>query len=205
MKHLIFDFDGTLADSFSLILDIAYELTGAEKLPQKDIERLRQLPLTGAVRELHIPFYRLPRLLLQGRQLMHQRLAEVKSFSNMPEVLQELHDRQYTLVVMSSNSKKNVRKFLQANGLDHLFTAVYGSASVINKAYALKSVFRKHNLVASDCFYIGDEIRDMVAANYMHVPAVAVTWGFQAPQALRATKPFAVAEKPQDLLKIFPK
>ena len=205
MKSLIFDFDGTLADSFALLLDIAYEVTGVPRLPDAELEKLRQLPLIGAVRHLRIPLYRLPKLLLSGRQLMHDRLSEVGTFANMSEVLAELHRRGYDLYVMSSNSEMNVRVFLRNNNLEQLFTAVYGNASVINKAGAIKNVLRQHSIPASDAYYIGDEIRDMTAAHHVGVPAVGVTWGFQAPEALERTHPFAVAKKPADLLQIFPK
>ena len=43
MKTLIFDFDGTLADSFELVLDIAYELTGLPRQSDVEVTRLRQL------------------------------------------------------------------------------------------------------------------------------------------------------------------
>ena len=204
MKVLIFDFDGTLADSFALALDIAYELTGIGKASDAQLEKLRQLPLVWAIWALRIPVVRMPRLLFKGRQRMHERLAEVRPFENMPAVLAELHARGYEMHIMSSNSETNVRAFLQTNHLEQYFTSVAGNASIINKARALKRVMRRLAAVPEQCFYVGDEIRDMVAAAYCGVGPVGVTWGFQAPVALEKTKHYAIAYKPHDLLKIFP-
>ena len=202
MKTLIFDFDGTIADSFEIALEIAYEVSGVPRLSKQEMQRLRQLPLTKLVRELHVPLRRLPKLLLQGRQMMRQRIDEVRPFPGMPEVLAQLHGEGYSLLVISSNSEQNVRAFLQATKLEDYFDAVYGSASVFNKASSLKKVIRKSHLKSRDCFYIGDEVRDIIAARKAHVDAVAVTWGYQAPGALAKNHPFAIAREPMQLLPI---
>ncbi len=202
-KTLIFDFDGTLADSFALALDIAYEVTGATKLSAAEIERLRELPLTEVVRELRLPIFKIPKLLLVGRQMMHDRIREVQPFGGIEKVLRQLHDDGYRLLVMSSNSEQNVRAFLRSHDLEDLFAGVYGNASVLNKSTALKKVLKKHGLSPDECFYIGDEVRDVSAASRVGVDPVAVTWGFQARDALADYHPYAMADKPQDLVKIF--
>lgn len=203
MKTLIFDFDGTLADSFELALDIAYELTGSKKLTKKELNHLRQLPLPTVLRELHVPVLKVPRLLFHGRQRMHERIDELQPFEGIPETLSALHASGHELLVISSNSEQNVRTFLRKNGLESYFAGVYGSASIFNKAIALRKILRKNGLDPANCYYVGDEVRDVVAASRVHVEPVAVTWGFQAPRALMKYHPFAVARQPSDLLAIF--
>ena len=203
MKTLLFDFDGTIADSFELVLEITYELTGLQRQSKEEVARLRHLPLLKAVRELHLPVRHMPQLLLQGRQKMLERIDEVHPFPGIPDVLKKLHDSGYHLLVMSSNGEKNVRTFLRANHLEQYFNGVYGGASLFNKAITLRKVLRRNKLVAAECFYIGDEVRDVVAAKRARVKAVAVTWGYQAPKALVDHEPFAVADQPADLLRIF--
>jgi len=203
MKTLIFDFDGTIADSFELVMEIAYELTGLPRRSKKEIDRLRKLPLVKAAREFNIPFHKAPGMLIKGRQKMLERIHEVQPFEGMPDVLRELHEAGYHMLVTSSNSEKNVRAFLRANNLESYFDGVYGNASVFNKALSLKKVMRRNKLDAADCFYIGDEVRDVIAAAKVHIEPIAVTWGYQAPEALKKHHPFALAEEPDDLLRIF--
>lgn len=203
MKTLIFDFDGTLADSFELALEIAHELMDLGQLDEDEIARLRGMPPAKVMRKLHIPLTRVPRLLIRGRQKMHERIAEVHPFPGMPESLRSLHGSGYHLLVMSSNSERNVRTFLRANDLESYFDGVYGGASIFNKATALRKVMHRNRLGANDCFYIGDEVRDVVAAAKVGVEPVAVTWGFQTTDALLKYHPFALAKKPADLVRIF--
>lgn len=204
MKTLIFDFDGTIADSFELVIEIAYELTGLPKRSEEEVAKLRHLPFVRATRELGIPMRHIPRLLIQGRQKMLERIHEVHPFPGMPEVLKELHDNGYHLLVTSSNSEKNVRTFLRANELESYFDGVYGNASIFNKATSIRKVLRRNKLDPSDCFYIGDEVRDVIAAARVRVEPVAVTWGYQASEALAKYHPYALVDHPADLLRIFP-
>lgn len=203
MKTIIFDFDGTLADSFELVVDIAGELLGMERPDDATVAHLRSLPLTKVGRELKIPFTRLPRLLLQGRRKMHERMSEVHPFPGMSETLQALHTGGYHLLVMSSNSERNVRTFLRANNLELYFDGVYGGVALFNKASALRKILRRNRLSAEACYYVGDEVRDIVAATKAHVEPVAVTWGYQTAEALRAHHPYALVKDPVDLLQLF--
>jgi len=204
MKTLIFDFDGTLADSFELVLDIAYELTGIPKQSEEEVARLSQLPLIKVIQHLHIPLRKGPRLLIKGRQRMHERIHEVHPFPGIPKVLKQLHDNGYHLLVTSSNSEHNVRAFLRANKLEGYFDGVYGNAPIFNKAGALKRVLKRNKLDAADCFYIGDEVRDVMAAAKVGMEPVAVAWGYQAKTALAEYHPFALLDRPAELLKVFP-
>jgi phosphoglycolate phosphatase len=202
MKTLIFDFDGTLADSFELALEIARDLGIVGEMNREEIDRFRGMPPAKIIRELHIPLSRLPRLIVKGRQVMHQRIAEVHPFTDITHVIQELH-AQYKLLVMSSNSEQNVRAFLRTNNIETCFDGVYGGVGLFNKAASLRKVLRRTKLAPADCFYIGDEVRDVVAATKVRIEPVAVTWGYQAAAALEKYHPYALAKKPRDLLAIF--
>lgn len=204
MKTLIFDFDGTLADSFELVIEIAHELIDLPDMSDEDMAALRHQPLLKAAREMGIPLRHIPRLLVKGRQRMLERIHEVHPFPGIPEVLDKLHSGGYHLLVISSNSEKNVRTFLRANNLESFFDGVYGNASVFNKTTSLRRVIRRNRLDVTDCFYIGDEVRDIVAATKARIEPIAVGWGYQAPTALLEYHPYALLKEPAELLQIFP-
>lgn len=203
MKTIIFDFDGTIADSFELALDIAAELTNTTSVDRAEVARLRRLPLSKVIRELHIPITRIPRLLILGRQKMHERIHEVHPFPDIAKALERLHAQNNHLLVMSSNSEQNVRAFLRSNNLESYFDGVYGGVAVLNKASALRKIIKRNRIDITSCYYVGDEVRDIVAASKAGLEPVAVAWGYQDPVALAKYHPYALVKKPSDLVEVF--
>lgn len=203
MKTIIFDMDGTLADSIELALDIAHEITDIPRLSDEELERIRSLPPTKIIRELRIPLRHLPRLATEWRHRMHERIDEVHPHRGVPSALRELHDQGYHMLVISSNSEQNIRSFLRANKLEHYFSGVYGNVGVFGKAAALRKAIRRNNINRESCFYVGDEVRDIMAAKKVGVPIIAVGWGYQNPAILQKYEPFALISKPSELAPLF--
>jgi phosphoglycolate phosphatase len=204
MSNLIFDFDGTIANSFEVAENIFYELTGHERVTDENfIAYMRRLPLLKAAKEMHISTAQLPRLLLKGRALMQQRMDQVKAFAGISPVVKKLHEDGNRLFIISSNSQPNVEKFLKEHHLYECFDGVYGGVGLFSKARVLKKVMRRNKIKAEESFYIGDEVRDINAAKHANVRAVSVSWGYNDIEALKAEKPFATVTKPQDLIQVF--
>lgn len=201
MRTLLFDFDGTIADSFNVVVDIFYELTGHQHITDPaEILRLRKQPMMRVAKELHINPIQIPRLLIKGRKMMHEKLAEVPAFSGMAEALQALQGQGYQLYVMSSNSTQNVQAFLKATKLDTYFDEVYGNIGLLNKAAAIRKVMRQNGLQPHECVYIGDESRDIDGAKKAGVGMVSVTWGYNDVSLLREHHPDAIVEHPSELV-----
>ncbi len=202
MSTLIFDFDGTLADSLPLILKLFCELTNRPILPDAEIERLRVLPTTQLIRELKVPLWRVPVLLTKGRAAMAARMSEVPLFDGIPEVLAQLERDGHRMFIVSSNSVQNVEKFLKAHHLEHHFERVYGGAALTGKAIILRKIMRQNHIDSSEAFYIGDEVRDVDGAEKVGLRTVAVAWGLSGEQALAARKPYRLIRKASELPKM---
>lgn len=201
MRTILFDFDGTLADSFSVVVEIFYDLTGHAHIEDPEqIQRLRRLPIMKVVKEFHIPAYRVPRLLVKGRKMMGERMEDVQPFKGIPEAMAELQKQGHTLYIMSSNSKQNVEAFLDANGLTRYVTKVYGNIGLLNKAGAIRKVIRQNNLNAQDCVYVGDEVRDIDGAQRAGIPVVSVGWGYNDATLLQSRQPNALIYQPEKLV-----
>lgn len=194
--------DGTLADSIEVALDVAHDITGLPRLSDDEINRLRKMPPLKVLRELKIPLHQLPKLASEFRRRMHERIDEVKPCRGVPTVLKKLDQEDCHMLVMSSNSEKNVRSFLRTNHLEHYFGGVYGGVGLFGKSAALKRVMRRNRLNAKNCYYIGDEVRDIASAKKVGVPVVAVSWGFQDPETLSVHNPDKILAKPAELLNL---
>ena len=200
MKTVIFDFDGTLADSFTLILEIAYELTKHSVLKDKNkLQKLRELGLIEVVKQLKIPKYRWPVLLFRGRRIMNRRISEVTPVNGIQNCLKILQDNKIPVFIMSSNSQKNIELFLTSNDLKKYITKIYGGVGLFNKAKAFKKILRENNFSSSEIVYIGDEPRDIEASKVHNIKCIAVSWGFNTRAVLEKHKPYNVVDNISEL------
>jgi len=203
MAAIIFDFDGTIADSFETVVQIFYELTGRrEPLSADQIQRLRGTSLHQAAKELQIARWRIPFLLLKGRRRMRRVVAQLEPFAGIPELIHKLHAEGHELFIVSSNSVANIRAFLHRHNLHTYFLEMYGSVGLFNKRGALRRLLKDQNLEVVQAAYVGDEVRDVQAAQSLKLRVIAVAWGFAAGASLQAARPTALAKQPADLLRI---
>jgi phosphoglycolate phosphatase len=202
MKHIIFDFDGTLADSLPLFIELGQELVGITISPE-DIERYRNMPSRDILKEVKVPIYRFPALLVKGKAQMMKRMNEVKAFPGLNDIVERLGaDPQNKLYVVSSNSAGIINSFLATNDLSDNFASIYGNVGLFSKAQAIKKVMKREGFKAADSIYIGDEVRDIEAAQKVGIPIISVTWGFNGRQLLEKYHPNHLVDKPKQITDI---
>jgi HAD superfamily hydrolase (TIGR01549 family) len=201
MKHLIFDFDGTLADSLPIAASIANQMVPQLRLDDQKIAMLRELPTKQIIKASGMPYYRLPRLLVRGKKLLKTHLDELRIFPGIDQAIAQLHKDGYQMSVVSSNSEEIISKILTREGIQKYFVQVYGNVGLFNKTRAFKVVLRDQKITADQAIYIGDEVRDIEAARRGRLTMVAVTWGYNGPTILKKYKPDFVVSRPDQLVK----
>lgn len=205
MAIVLFDFDGTIADSLQLVVDIYRDLLHDDReLTPQELDMLRKLSAQRVAKELGVSLWRAPLLLRRGRKIMHSRITEVEPFADMPETIAALHARGHVLQVVSSNSVENVRDFLERNNMAEYFQEIHGSVGLFSKARSLRRIVRVHKFDPAQTFYIGDEARDVVAAKKARIRVIAVSWGYNHRELLESLAPDTIADKPDDLLELIP-
>jgi phosphoglycolate phosphatase-like HAD superfamily hydrolase len=129
-------------------------------------------------------------------------MKEIKLFDGMVKTLEELHAEGHNLFIVSSNSPRNVIGLLKQHHLGESFVDIEGGVSLFNKDKALTKLVKRNSLDSRETWYIGDELRDIDAANTTQLRSIAVTWGFTDKSTLISHQPTAVAEKPTDIMTI---
>jgi phosphoglycolate phosphatase len=202
MAAIIFDFDGTITDSFNYVADFLAEEAGLPPLNSVRKHQLRGLSMAEMARQLGCHWWQWPQLFFRGRRQMEKAVRRFKPFDGMSEIIHKLHGEGHELFIVSNNTTRNIRLFLHAHHLHNYFLQVYGGVNLFGKAPVLHRLIRDHRLDAANCVYVGDEVRDVEAAQAAGMRAVAVSWGYAKEAELNAAHPTVIADRPADLIKI---
>lgn len=200
-RVVVFDFDGTLADTFQVGWDILNSLAVDYKyrpLLPEDLATARDLSTRGMIRLLGIPKRKLPAISRQGVKLLRERMNEIQPLPGIPEMLKDLHARGVRMGIVTSNSVENVGIFTQNHGLE-FFEFVRSSSRLTGKAREIRRAMRQLGFRAEEALYVGDETRDIEACRTVGLRCAAVTWGYNSQRALEAERPHWMLERPEEL------
>ena len=202
---LIFDFDGTIADTLlaarhhynQLAEEYGYRTISREELPG-----IRDLDVKSALAHLNIPKRKVPLLLARGRRLLKNNIRFLPLIEGMAEALPLLRKKAHFFGILTSNATENVEAFLEEHRIRELFTFISSTSKLSGKSKHLRSIARTFSLNPAEILYIGDEIRDIRAAQKAGIDIAAVTWGFNSRDSLAVRSPLHLVESPAELTKL---
>ncbi len=202
-RLIVFDFDGTIADTPPTIVAIVNRLAvefGYKSLNEEEILALRGLSSREIVRQSQVSWLQLPFLLRRVKKELNQEIGQVKPIVGIEEALKVLKSEGYRLGILTSNLQESVTIFLEENNLQDIFEFVYPDASLFGKHRNIRRLLRLNALAPLELVYVGDESRDIVSARKSGVWAIAVGWGFNAPELLVQHHPDRLVDNPQALV-----
>jgi phosphoglycolate phosphatase-like HAD superfamily hydrolase len=204
-KALIFDFDGTLADSMLLVLPVYNALAPGLGLPpiaMAEIPRLRRLGPMKALEAYGVPLWKVPVLLHQVRRETEKQGTVPALFPGLASVFRSPAVSAVRRLILSSNSRSNIECFLSHHSIG-TFERIDSGASMFGKARRLRRLLKVCHLVPAEVVYVGDELRDIDAAREVGALSVAVSWGYAEREVLAAHGPNYLVDEPQQLVQLF--
>ncbi len=205
-KTIIFDLDGTVADTLPGNIKIANSLAkrfGFRKIEDEDYARLRDMSSSEIIKDLNIPTWKLPIIMWFGRRALNSSIFEIAPISGMDEILQILTDRGYRLGILTVNSEAHARAFVSQNNLENFFEFVRSRYGFLKKHRALKNLIKEYDLDPENTYHVGDESSDAVAAHNVGIKSVAVTWGLNSRKAMEDVSADYIIDSPDELLEVF--
>jgi len=203
-KYIFFDFDGTLADTEEVNFVIYQKL--AEKynlrnITLDDLGHLKKMSAKEIIEYVELKKRYLPFMLKRGKKLLTQDIRNVKLCkSDIFDTIKKIKELGIKVAIITTNSKTNVKMFLEEHNADYFdFIA---SSTMFGKELKIRKVMKKEKLQKSEVLYVGDEIRDIHAANRAEVDIASVAWGYNTVESLKKNKPNFLIFESEELLDI---
>ncbi len=203
LRLILFDFDGTLADSFQAVVAILDRLApkfGYPRLTPDVISRFRDFSSREVLQHSEVAAWQRLWLLYRVKRELKADLHQLRPIQGIEETLQGLRAAGYALGIVTSNTRSTVNAFLTLMGWDGYFTCIEASHRIFRKDRAISRLRRRLDLDCNAVAYVGDETRDVEAARQAGVVSISVTWGFNSERALRGSQPDLLLHHPHELL-----
>ena len=208
-RAVLFDFDGTLADTAADLSRALNRLRSARGLPDLPLEALRPYASSGArgligaglgIAPEHPEFKELRDGFLE--HYAREICVDTKLVPGMDKLLAGIEARGLRWGIVTNKSTRLTQILVETMGLQKRVACVVcgdttphlkpNPASLLHAARVLA-------LAPEDCVYLGDDVRDVQAARAAGMPVYAVAWGYG--RDLEGWQANAVLGEPEDLLK----
>lgn len=208
-KAVIFDLDGTLLNTLEDLTDGVNHVMKQFNYPKHTIEEVRSFVGNGIKllieRSLpggkENPEFNKVFSAFKSYYTSHCRI-KTKPYDGIMELISSLHAQGYKLAIVSNKNQAAVTELNNIYFSDYISTAI-GEQEGVRKKPAPDTVFKalnELNLKTDDAVYVGDSDVDRETAKNSGMNCISVTWGFRDRELLESLKPYAIIDKPADLL-----
>ena len=175
----IFDFDGTLADSFPWVMGMMNDVADKfafRRVDESELEALRQCDAREIMRRLGVKRWKLPMIARYVRARMAADVEQIGLFPQAGEMLAALSAAGVRLAVVSANGEDTIRTVLGPQNAARIDGFAAG-VSLFGKRNKLLKMARQAGVPRAESIVIGDELRDLEAARSAGMAFGAVAWG----------------------------
>jgi phosphoglycolate phosphatase-like HAD superfamily hydrolase len=204
--HIIFDFDGTIADTIPVMRTIAQHIadegTFDLQLTEENWAWVRDHSITELPAKFGVPLLRIPGLILQGREMMKKQILSVPVCRGVEALIHTLKEKGYVCGILSSSKREMIQEFLLQHNLVEEFEFVHSELNLFGKDKALLSLIKQYHLSRDETIYVGDELRDYEACKKIGLDCISVTWGLNSRTALTRAGNEMVIDSPAELISL---
>ncbi len=190
-KHIIFDFDGVIGNTFSLNWELVSMLhPGVTKEQYRILHHMGNVfeePVVPFTKETSTEYYR----------LYNERLA-LEHVGNALPTLAQLGQK-YRLHVVSSNCEEAIARVLREGMVLPCFGHILGKEAHESKVEKFRHIAREENLSLKEVLFVTDTLGDLKEAEKVSMPSLAVIFGYHPREVLLSGNPYKLVDTWKDL------
>jgi N-acetyl-D-muramate 6-phosphate phosphatase len=186
-QAILFDLDGTLADTAPDLAGAMNRLRAARGLEPTPYELLRPVASAGARGLIGAAFGLKPGD--DGYDELHDiflanyeqaLVVDSRLFDGISELLDALASRGIRWGVVTNKAARFTEPLVPLIGLQHASCVISGDTTAHSKPHPepLFEAARRLQLTPGQCWYVGDDLRDVQAGKAAGMPTVAAGWGY---------------------------
>ena len=202
--HIIFDFDGTIADSGEIAFRAINSMAGKfgfRNIDWDDVDRMRTMSVNDRCRYMGVSILKLPFFASEYYSYYKSHMNDLRMFPGMRELIEKLHENGMQVSVISSNDEGNIREFFESEDLS-VFDNILCSSHLFHKDKIINRFLRQNGIDRERVIYVGDELRDIEACKRASVKVIWVDWGLDLKETVIPAGPDFMAGSPDDIYDI---
>ena len=208
IKLLIFDFDGTLADTTAHILNCikkCIDKFNLRKLSDEDLAMYSGATLMETMLELGATEEQLPEIKSYYTSIFFEDVSDIHLYENVSQVLIELKDNGYVLAVATNRRRKMIPALLDLLGISPVFSKIVCETDVDNKkpsADMVELILKELNYSKDETLVLGDTKYDILMSKNANCKSCYVCHSIETDDNVIGLHPDIVIHDFQELIKL---
>lgn len=207
-RAILFDLDGTLADTAPDLAAALNSMREKRDLPPTPYEQLRRVASSGARGLIGTAFGLRPEdagyAALQKEFLDNYEATIARHtclFEGVAFLLQDLDERGIQWGIVTNKAARFTDLLVPQIGLGATGCAISGDTTPHAKPHPapMLEAARRLGIAPEECWYVGDDLRDIQAGQAAGMATIAAAWGYCGDSGPVSWNADAIAETPQDI------
>jgi phosphoglycolate phosphatase len=207
-KAIVFDWDGTLMNSISKIVETMQSTASYLGLPVPDFDQAKNvigISLLPSLKQLfNIQDDKIATQIIDTYKKHFKEHAQTSSplFNGAIELLEKLKQQGYILAVATGKGRQGLEHNWHHSNTKHFFSASRTADDAQSKPSPdmLQQILCELNLSADQVLMVGDTTYDLAMAEAIDIDRIGVSFGVHSVNTLQKHKPLAIINTLDELL-----
>ncbi|MBQ9013289.1 MAG: HAD family hydrolase [Bacilli bacterium] len=207
IKLLVFDFDGTLANTVPHIVNCVLkciEKFNLKKLTKEDVQKYNGAVLADAMKHLGATDEQLPEIKKYYADIFLEDMSDISMYDGVKETLLKLKQDGYILTLASNRGRNTVEPLLKYLDIDTIFTRVICENDVENKKPSpdmVEIIMEEKGCNKNETLVIGDTKFDILMGKSAGCITCLISYDETIDSSILELKPDLIINNFRDLLK----